>query len=40
VDGVNGDIAFIKQGPDGCESGQNIPNVYVVKIEGGKIAKM
>jgi len=40
VDGVNGNIAFIKQGPDGCESGQNIPNVYVVKIEGGKIAKM
>ena len=38
VDGVNGDIAFIKQGPAGKESGQNIPNVYVVTIKDGKVA--
>jgi len=38
VDGVNGDIAFIKQGPKGKESAQNIPNVYVVTIKSGKVA--
>lgn len=38
VKGVNGDIAFIKQGPAGRESAQNIPNVYVVTIKGGKVA--
>jgi len=38
VDGVNGDIAFIKQGPAGKESAQNIPNVYVVTIKDGKVA--
>jgi branched-chain amino acid transport system substrate-binding protein len=38
VKGVNGDISFIKQGPKGKESGQNIPNVYVVTIKNGKIA--
>ncbi|HEX9791164.1 MAG TPA: ABC transporter substrate-binding protein [Kiloniellales bacterium] len=37
VKGVNGNIAFIKQGPEGQESGQNQPNIYLVKIEGGKI---
>ncbi|MFW6024559.1 MAG: ABC transporter substrate-binding protein [Dichotomicrobium sp.] len=40
VKGVNGDISFIKQGPEGCESAQNIPNVYIVKIEDGEIAEM
>ena len=39
VKGVNGDIAFIKQGPAGKESGQNVPSVYLVKIENGKVAK-
>ncbi|RDD60422.1 ABC transporter substrate-binding protein [Ferruginivarius sediminum] len=39
VNGVNGDISFIKQGPEGRESGQNIPNVYIVKIENGEIVK-
>ncbi|SED75971.1 amino acid/amide ABC transporter substrate-binding protein, HAAT family [Rhizobiales bacterium GAS188] len=39
VKGVNGDIAFIKQGPAGKESGQNVPSVYLVKIEGGKVVK-
>lgn len=39
VDGVNGDISFIKQGPDGCESGQNVPNVYIVKVEDDEVAK-
>jgi branched-chain amino acid transport system substrate-binding protein len=38
VHGVNGDISFIKQGPTGKESGQNVPNVYVVTIKNGKIA--
>ena len=38
VEGVNGDISFIKQGPEGKESGQNVPNVYVVTIKDGKVA--
>jgi branched-chain amino acid transport system substrate-binding protein len=37
--GINGDIAFTKQGPEGAESGQNVPSVYLVKIEGGKVVK-
>jgi branched-chain amino acid transport system substrate-binding protein len=40
VHGINGDIAFIKQGPAGQESAQNVPSVYVIKIENGKVAKM
>ncbi len=40
VHGINGDIAFIKQGPAGQESAQNVPSVYLVKIEGGKVTKM
>lgn len=40
VKGVNGDITFIKQGPAGKESGQNVPSVYVVKIDGGKVAEL
>src|SRR3982074_342223 len=39
VKGINGDIAFIKRGPAGQESAQNVPSVYVVKIEGGKVVK-
>ena len=39
VKGINGDIAFIKQGPPGNESAQNVPSVYVVKIENGKVTK-
>jgi len=38
VHGVNGDIKFTKQGPEGNESGQNVPNVYVIEIADGKIA--
>lgn len=38
VDGVNGDISFIKQGPEGQESAQNVPNVYIVTIADGKVA--
>ena len=38
VEGVNGDIKFMKQGPEGSESGQNEPNVYVIQIEDGKVA--
>ena len=40
VHGINGDIAFIKQGPAGQESAQNVPSVYVVKIVDGKVTKM
>ena len=40
VHGINGEIAFIKQGPAGKESGQNVPSVYVIKIDSGKVAKM
>jgi branched-chain amino acid transport system substrate-binding protein len=39
VKGINGDIAFIKQGPAGQESAQNVPSVYLVKIDGGKVVK-
>jgi branched-chain amino acid transport system substrate-binding protein len=39
VKGINGDIAFIKQGPAGKESAQNVPSVYVVKIENGKVVR-
>ncbi len=39
VKGINGDIAFIKQGPPGKESAQNVPSVYVVKIDNGKVIK-
>ena len=37
VEGINGDIKFIAQGPEGSESAQNSPNIYVVKIEDGKV---
>jgi branched-chain amino acid transport system substrate-binding protein len=37
VKGINGNIKFIKQGPEGSESAQNTPNIYVVKIEDGKV---
>jgi branched-chain amino acid transport system substrate-binding protein len=39
VKGINGDIAFIKQGPVGKESAQNVPSVYLVKIENGKVTR-
>ena len=39
VKGINGDIAFIKQGPPGKESAQNVPSVYLVKIDGGKVLR-
>jgi branched-chain amino acid transport system substrate-binding protein len=34
---VNGDIAFMKEGPSGQESGQNAPNIYVVLLNQGKV---
>lgn len=37
VKGVNGDIAFQKQGPAGKESGQSEPNVYIVHLANGKV---
>jgi branched-chain amino acid transport system substrate-binding protein len=39
VKGINGDIAFVRQGPVGKESAQNVPSVYLVKIEGGKVVR-
>jgi branched-chain amino acid transport system substrate-binding protein len=39
VAGVGGDIAFIKQGPAGHESAQNVPSVYLIKIDGGKVVR-
>ena len=35
--GLNGPIKFEKDGPKGQESGQSIPNIYLVKIENGKV---
>lgn len=35
--GLNGPIKFTKQGPQGKESGQSIPAVYLIKIENGKV---
>jgi branched-chain amino acid transport system substrate-binding protein len=40
VQGINGDIAFAKEGPAGKESGQSSPSVYVVRIEKGKVTKL
>jgi branched-chain amino acid transport system substrate-binding protein len=37
VDGLNGKIKFTKSGPAGMESGQSIPNVYLIRIENGKV---
>jgi branched-chain amino acid transport system substrate-binding protein len=37
VKGLNGDIVFKKSGPEGKESGQSQPNVYLIEINGGKI---
>jgi branched-chain amino acid transport system substrate-binding protein len=39
VKGINGDISFIKQGPAGKESAQNVPSVYLVKIDNGKVTR-
>lgn len=35
--GLNGRIKFEKTGPSGKESGQSIPDVYLIKIDGGKV---
>ncbi len=35
--GLTGQIAFNKVGPQGKESGQSMPNTYLVKIDNGKI---
>jgi branched-chain amino acid transport system substrate-binding protein len=37
VKGLNGDIVFRKSGPEGKESGQSQPNVYLIEINDGKI---
>jgi branched-chain amino acid transport system substrate-binding protein len=35
--GLNGRIKFDKTGPSGKESGQSTPEVYLIKIDGGKV---
>jgi len=35
--GLNGHIRFQKQGPAGKESGQSMPNLYLIKIEKDKV---
>ncbi len=35
--GLNGPIRFAKAGPSGSESGQSKPDVYLVKIDAGKV---
>jgi branched-chain amino acid transport system substrate-binding protein len=35
--GLNGKIKFQKQGPAGKESGQSMPNVYLIEIKDGKV---
>jgi branched-chain amino acid transport system substrate-binding protein len=37
VKGLNGEIVFRKSGPEGKESGQSQPNVYLIEINDGKI---
>src|SRR5215207_1070865 len=37
INGMNGKIKFNKAGPEGKESGQSVPNVYLVRIENGKV---
>jgi branched-chain amino acid transport system substrate-binding protein len=37
VKGLNGDIVFRKSGPEGKESGQSQPNVYLIEISDGKV---
>lgn len=37
VKGLNGDIVFKKSGPAGQESGQSMPNVYLIEIVDGKV---
>jgi branched-chain amino acid transport system substrate-binding protein len=36
--GVNGPIAFEKDGPPGKESGQSRPSIFIVRIKDGKVA--
>lgn len=36
IPGVNGDIAFTKDGPAGQESGQNRPNVSILRLAEGR----
>lgn len=38
IKAVNGDVAFVKEGPVGKESGQNEPNIYVVELKDGKVS--
>jgi branched-chain amino acid transport system substrate-binding protein len=35
--GLNGKIKFNKAGPQGNESGQSVPGIYLIRIENGKV---
>ncbi|MFU0504732.1 ABC transporter substrate-binding protein [Pseudaminobacter sp. NGMCC 1.201702] len=39
VKGVNSNVRFYKEGPEGQESGQNAANIFVVQVKGGKVVK-
>jgi branched-chain amino acid transport system substrate-binding protein len=37
IQGLNGKIKFEKQGPAGKESGQSMPNIYLIKIDNAAV---
>ncbi|MBS3651628.1 ABC transporter substrate-binding protein [Pseudaminobacter sp. 19-2017] len=39
VKGVNSNVKFFKEGPEGQESGQNNANIFVVQVKDGKVVK-
>lgn len=39
VKGVNSNVKFFKEGPEGQESGQNAANIFVVQVKDGKVVK-
>lgn len=39
VKGVNSNVKFFKEGPEGLESGQNEANIFVVQVKDGKVVK-
>jgi branched-chain amino acid transport system substrate-binding protein len=39
VQGVNGNIKFHPDGPEGAESGQNAANIFVVQVKDGEVVR-
>jgi branched-chain amino acid transport system substrate-binding protein len=39
VKGVNGNITFRPDGPEGAESGQNTANIFVVQVKDGEVVR-